>query len=255
MKQDLEKIARALVRSSYSVVLTGAGISTESGLPDFRSRGGLWQDEDAVELLSLQTLYGNPDRFYSKGLALLRTFRDKRPNAAHHAVAKLEQLGVIRYVITQNIDGLHQAAGSCCVLEIHGNLRTATCLGCRTVFPFDLVEKEVCEGRIPPLCPSCGKLVRPDVVLFGDDMPFDFAVAVEECRRAEFMLVVGSSLQVAPAAYLPGMVPHLAIINLDETPYDAKAEVVIRERAGSVLPELVRLVATILHRPDGKTLF
>lgn len=242
MIQDVQKIAQALIQSRYPVALTGAGISTESGVPDFRGQAGLWQDEDAVDLLSLTTLYGDPQRFYSKGLSLLQVFRGKSPNAAHRALAWLEELGLIRCVITQNIDGLHQAAGSQNVLEIHGNLRTSSCVICHAVFPFEFVEKAASEGQIPPKCPKCGGTVRPDVVFFGDDMTPDFGRAVEECSRADFMLIVGSSLQVAPAAYLPGMVPRIAIINLDETPYDESAEVVIHAKAGTVLPEVVRLV-------------
>ncbi len=195
-----------------------------------------------MDLLSLTTLYGDPERFYSKGLSLLQIFRGKSPNAAHRALARLEELGLVRCVITQNIDGLHQAAGSRNVLEIHGNLRTSSCVMCRAVFPFELVEKSASEGQIPPKCPKCGGTVRPDVVFFGDDMTPDFGRAVEECSRADFMLVVGSSLQVAPAAYLPGIVPRIAIINLEETPYDESAMVVIHGKAGTVLPELVRVV-------------
>jgi NAD-dependent deacetylase len=253
MDEALRKIARMLVESLHAVALTGAGVSTESGLPDFRSRGGLWQDQDAVRLLSLEVLYGDPLRFYSRGLHLLRTFRGRSPNAAHRALARLEEMGLLKCVITQNIDGLHQAAGSQNVLEIHGHLRTASCLVCRRVFPFDFLEETVSAGRIPPECPACGGTMRPDVVFFGDPMAPDFERAVEECSRSDFMLVVGSSLQVAPAAYLPGLVPRIAIVNLEPTAYDDAAEAVIHGKAGTVLTELVRVVEELAGRPETTT--
>lgn len=240
------KLARSIVEARYPVVLTGAGVSTESGIPDFRGPNGLWRNEEIMDLLSLDTLYFMPDLFYSRGLEVLRVLRGKKPNPAHRAIARLEELCVVKSVITQNIDGLHLEAGSQNVIEIHGNLRTCSCEKCRSTFPFEHIEVSVAKGVIPPKCPRCGGIVRPDVVFFGDPMPEDFNRAVDEARRSDFMLVVGSSLQVAPAAYLPEMVERLGIINLEPTPYDKSALVVIHDKAGKVLPEVVKEVERLL---------
>lgn len=234
----IKELANALKRSEYTVVLTGAGVSTESGIPDFRGSNGLWKNVDAVRLLSLETLYYRPDLFYTEGLELLNMMRNKKPNPAHRALAWLEEKSWVQTVITQNIDGLHQEAGSRRVLEMHGNLRTATCLKCHSKTSFEFLIKSVSEGKIPPKC-ECGGIVRPDVVFFGDPMPPSFEEAVQEAQKADWMVVVGSSLQVAPVSYLPSMAKHLAIINLEPTPYDSAAEIVIHEKAGVVLGQLV----------------
>jgi len=236
------RLASAILSARYPVVLTGAGISTESGIPDFRGQHGLWVNKEVTDILSLETLYGKPELFYSKGMKLLKLFQGKEPNPAHKALALLEKISVVKTIITQNIDGLHQAAGSENVLEIHGNLRTCSCDKCKAVFPFQFIENSVAEDIVPPRCLQCGGIVRPDVVFFDDPMPGEFNKAIEEVQRSDFLLVVGSSLQVAPAAYLPGMVPRLCIINLEPTPYDDKATVVIHEKAGKVLSNLARLI-------------
>lgn len=234
----IKDLAHALKNSRYTVVLTGAGISTESGIPDFRGSGGLWKARDAMELLSLETLYYRPELFYTEGLRLLNTMRGKQPNAAHKALAWLEQRSLVNSIITQNIDGLHYESGSKRVLEMHGNLRTSSCLECRRKTSFESLADAVAKGQIPPKC-HCGGILRPDVVFFGDPMPPCFDEVVQEARQAELMLVVGSSLQVAPVSYLPSLSKQLAIINLEPTPYDNAASIVIRNKAGVVFEELL----------------
>ncbi len=242
MQEQLLLLARAMLQANHVIVFTGAGVSTESGIPDFRGRSGIWQDDDAVRLLSLDTLYGDPQLFYSRGIAFLETLRGKEPNPAHMAIARLEDMGVVRAVITQNIDGLHQAAGSKQVIEIHGNLRTCYCMGCKHTISFEGTKEQVAQGVVPPECPECGGLVRPSVVFFEDQMTEDFSRAMDQAQMADFALVVGSSLQVAPAAYLPAMVPSMGIVNLESTPYDGRAVAAIHDKAGVVLPRLVEAV-------------
>lgn len=237
----VKDLAQTLKHAKYTVVLTGAGVSTESGIPDFRSSRGLWRNMDAVRLLSLETLYYQPEVFYTKGLELLGTMRGKKPNAAHKTLAWLEQRTLVDTVITQNIDGLHNESGSNRVLEIHGNLRTSSCRDCRRETPFEFLADAVKEGIVPPKC-RCGGIVRPNVVFFGDPMPPCFDEAVQVAQKADFMLVVGSSLQVAPVAHLPSLAKQLAIINLEPTPYDGEASIVIHDRAGTVLTRLLEYI-------------
>lgn len=233
--------------SSYTVVLTGAGVSTESGLPDFRSPGsGLWADASLVELLSASTLRQRPQLFFTRGLELLEELTQAEPNPAHRVLAKWEGRGTLATLITQNIDGLHYRAGSRRLLEVHGQLRTASCCECAYGTSFTDLLVRVRRDGIPPPCPHCRGWLRPDVVLFEDPMPAVFATAVEEVQRSDLLLVVGSSLQVAPVAYLPQLSRRLAVINLSATPYDQLAEVVVTGRAGE---ELVRLEAHLAGPP------
>ena len=235
---EIDRLADLVAASKYMVALTGAGISTESGLPDFRSPGtGLWERVDPMEVLSAEALQFRPEVFYTQGLDLLGAFREVSPNPAHKALGRLEEAGILKAVITQNIDSLHQQAGSRKVIEVHGNLRDATCTQCFRKYPFAEIKSQVKRGIIPPKC-SCGGIIRPDVVLFGDPMPPAFQEAVTEASKSDLMLVIGSSLQVVPAAYLPRLAGQLAIVNLEPTPYDAAAAVVIHGRAGGVMEAL-----------------
>jgi NAD-dependent deacetylase len=249
VSDGLETLTRLVAESRHAVVLTGAGVSTESGLPDFRSDSGLWRDAGAMELLSRSTLRMDPRRFYTQGLELLETLTRAEPNLAHRALAALEAAGRVQTVITQNIDNLHHRAGSRRVLEVHGHLRTASCERCGEGRPFAELVMRVRRGEIPPLCSRCRGWLRPDVVLFEDGMPPAFGEAVREVERSDLLLVVGSSLQVAPVAYLPRLASRLAIVNLGPTPYDAQAAVVINARAGEVLGRLAAALGA--DRPGG----
>lgn len=239
MNNSIAMLARLLLDSEYAIVISGAGISTESGIPDFRSSNGLWKNQDALELLSLKTLYGDPWRFYDVGFELLKSFLNKNPNEAHKVVAKLEQMGLVKSVITQNIDGLHQMAGSKNVIEIHGNLKHSYCDSCGSLFPLDMIRKSVDKKRIPPPCPNCRGVLRPNVVFFDDQMQDSFIAAIDETKKADFALIIGSSLQVAPAAYLPSSIPSIGILNLTPTPYDSRSQVVIRDKAVKTMSGLL----------------
>ncbi|MEW6308078.1 MAG: Sir2 family NAD-dependent protein deacetylase [Bacillota bacterium] len=239
---ELRPLADLLRTAQPCVVLTGAGMSTASGIPDFRGPGGLWRSARLARDLSLRTLSSNPRRFYRRALPLFAAMHRAQPNAGHLALARLEQAGLLQAVITQNIDGLHQRAGSSRVLELHGHLRTASCTGCLRRVPFpDLVEK-VARGELPPLCKHCTFPLRPDVVLFGDLLGLGFEDTRQLVKACGLLLVVGSSLEVTPAAYLPMLTRRLAIINRTPTPLDSRAQLVVRGEAAAALEALAREV-------------
>jgi NAD-dependent deacetylase len=239
----LERAAALLRNARHAVVLTGAGISTPSGIPDFRSPGsGLWEKDDPMEVASIYALRRDPQRFYQWVRPLVSLMRQAQPNPAHIALARLEAAGRIQAVITQNIDGLHQRAGSRVVLELHGHLRTATCLNCFRQTSAEGLEETVERGEVPR-CPFCGGVVKPDVILFGEQLPTEvFIAAMEHARRADLMLVVGSSLMVMPAAKLPAITHAsggaLLIFNLQSTYADAFAAAVFHADVTETLPRL-----------------
>lgn len=221
-------------------VLTGAGISTESGIPDYRSaQTGLWNQMDPMNVSSLYALQREPTIFYQANVKHWLTYYSAEPNDAHKALALLEKKGHVRGIVTQNIDGLHQKAGSVKVWEVHGHLRTCSCLGCGKRYSFYQLIHQLETGRYVPLCAKCNQLLRPDVILFGDQMSLDFFRARDALKRAELLVVVGSSLQVYPAAELPGLAQKIVIINLEPTPWDDQAHLVIRRSAGEVFRELI----------------
>lgn len=235
---------RRLRAARRVVAFTGAGVSTASGLPDFRSAGGLWAGVDPTRVASRTALERDPAAFYAFYRARLSRLDGAVPNPAHRALAALERAGRLRAVITQNVDGLHQAAGSTRVIEIHGTLREAACLACGGIAPIAALLAPLEAGRLPR-CERCGGLLKPNVVLFDDPMPADaWRRAVREARAADVMLVVGSSLQVTPAAYLPRETLDrggaLVIVNREPTAYDLDAAAVIHGEADRILPEIAR---------------
>lgn len=241
----LERVAALLRNARHAVVLTGAGISTPSGIPDFRSPGsGLWEKDDPMEVASLYALRRDPQRFYRWVRPLVSLMRQAQPNPAHIALAQLEAAGRIQAVITQNIDGLHQRAGSRVVLELHGHLRTATCLNCFRQTSAEGLEETVERGEVPR-CPYCGGVVKPDVILFGEQLPTDVLIAaMEHARQADLMLVVGSSLMVMPAAKLPAITHasggSVLIFNQQSTYADAFAAAVFHADVVETLPRLAK---------------
>lgn len=234
----IKSLARMFQAHKPAVVLTGAGISTESGIPDFRSPGtGLYNSIDPMEYLSVGALRERPQVFWKYFTDVFESATLAEPNGGHVALAKLEEAGYVASVITQNIDGLHQKAGSRTVYEVHGHLRTAHCDGCRKTIPLSDAFAQVREDRLPD-CAFCGDSIRPDVVLFGDMMPWAFEESVETARSHDMMLVVGSSLTVAPANTLALEPPVLAIVNRESTPFDERADLTICGPAGETLSAL-----------------
>ncbi|MGV1049469.1 MAG: SIR2 family NAD-dependent protein deacylase [Solirubrobacterales bacterium] len=227
---EVRRLAELIRGSRCTVALTGAGISVPSGIPDFRtSETGLWAEVDPMEVAHIEVFERDPERFWSYYRPRFNTLGDKRPNAAHEALAELERRGLLEGVITQNIDRLHRAGGSRNVVEVHGSIATSSCRSCGESFALEQVEA-LFDERGVAICAGCGGPVKPDVVLFGE-MLSELAVAraTDLARRAELMLCVGSSLVVHPVAGLPQLTlehgGELAIVTKGETPYDGAAAV------------------------------
>ena len=237
------EVAAELVRKARNaVVLTGAGLSTPSGIPDFRSEGtGLWARDEPLDVASLNTFRTAPERFFQWFRPLTAQILGAQPNAAHLALAALERAGRLHAVLTQNIDGLHHKAGSQHVVELHGSLRSLTCGQCFAHHDsFSYVEAFVADGSIPR-CPLCGGVLKPDVILFGEQLPQRaWLEAQQESRACDLMIVIGSSLEVLPVAGLPLQAvdrgAHLIIVNQSPTYIDVRADVVLHEDVATVIP-------------------
>lgn len=239
---EIETAADLILQSQRPVALTGAGISTASGIPDFRSSGtGLWERFDPMEVASLSAFRSQPARFYDWIRPLLETIREAKPNAAHTALASLEKAGRLTGVITQNIDGLHQRAGSVRVIEIHGNLRRATCVSCYRHFGTEALIVALLQTGELPRCSDCGSILKPDVILFEEQLPATaFWEAEELIARTDLVLVVGSCLEVTPASLLPARAlndgARLIILNHEATYLDRRADVILRQDVAEILP-------------------
>jgi NAD-dependent deacetylase len=227
-----------LVLSSSSVVtLTGAGISTESGIPDYRSPGtGLWEKIDQ-SVVSIDGFAREPSRYYDYSLELYPVRKNAKPNPAHYMLAELENREALKGIITQNVDGLHQDAGSEHVHELHGSLRQAVCLGCNALQSMDEAMDRVVMGENPPLCTECGGVLKPNAVFFGEALPqVPWQQSLELSRNAGLFIAIGSSLQVSPANTLPDIAlqagAKLIVLNFTPTPFDGDAELVIRHKIG-----------------------
>jgi len=244
---DLIGRAAGLVRQArQAVAMTGAGVSTASGIPDFRSPdAGLWTQVDPFAVASLFAFRLRPQAFYDWIRPLARVMLEAQPNPAHVALARLEAAGRLWAVITQNIDGLHQRAGSQRVHEVHGHIREATCIRCYRVLPADsLIEQFVVHGRVPHC--ACGGVLKPNAILFGEQLPLQVLTAArQDTRASDLVLVAGSSLEVEPAADLPlvalGQGARLVVINYQPTHLDYRADVVIHADVAEVLPRITDL--------------
>jgi NAD-dependent deacetylase len=236
------ELAALLRERQPCVVLTGAGISTESGIPDFRSPFGIWADVDPLEVASIQAFRRDPERvwtFYRRRIHLLL---EAEPNPGHHALAELERRGLVQAIVTQNIDTLHARAGSRGVVEVHGSIRRAVCLHCLWSEPVDGVLAQLGE-RAAPLCVHCGEILKPDVTLFGEMLPEGaLERAIELARGAGLVLVVGSSLEVWPVAGLPLEARAFAIVNRGPTALDDRALVKVDAGAGETLSAVVTAI-------------
>ena len=207
--QGIERAVDLVRESRHMVAFTGAGHSTPSGIPDFRSpESGLWEKANPMLVASIWSFRLNPQSFFDWVRPLAELTLNARPNPAHLALAALEQRGVLKAIITQNIDDLHQKAGSQRVLELHGHMREATCIRCYTVVPAEpIIERFLSDGRIPRC--ECGGVLKPNVILFGEQLPIQVLnAAIDEARHCDLMLVAGSSLEVTPAAEVPARFPY-----------------------------------------------
>ncbi|MET0809854.1 MAG: NAD-dependent deacylase, partial [Thermoleophilaceae bacterium] len=225
------QLAELLRGATSAVVLTGAGVSVPSGIPDFRTPGtGLWENVDPMEVAHIDAWRRDPGRFWSFYGDRFASLVEKQPNEAHRVLAELERRGLIRAVITQNIDRLHRSAGTRRLIEVHGSIEWSVCLECRGKLALDRVLEQLEAGKGVPQCPACRAPLKPDVVLFGELLP-ERAMAEAQglAHEADLMVCVGSSLEVYPVAGLPALTHggggRLALVTQGPTPYDSQAEV------------------------------
>ena len=248
-EEQLHDAAELLQQARNIVALTGAGISTESGIPDFRSPGSIWRTEPPVSYHDFISQPESRQKYWQTRRNLSSQVAAARPNAAHRALAELERRHMLLGVITQNFDGLHQDAGHQPerVVELHGTSRVAACTLCGARSSIAALQQRIDAGEVDPQCPSCGGYLKTATILFGQRVPeAELARAKELTALCDLFLVVGSSLKVMPAAMLPRLalrrdVP-LIIVNLQPTSLDDLADVVIHEKAGQILPSLVAML-------------
>lgn len=244
LNRKLQYAKELLGEAQRGLALTGAGVSTASGIPDFRSPdSGMWRSADAIEVASIYAFRHQPQVFYDWFRPLARLIVEAEPNPAHLALAHLEAAGVLQGVITQNIDDLHARAGSENIYEVHGHFREVTCLRCYSIYPSaQHLEKYMETGEVPR-CPKCGGVLKPNAILYGEQLPVKTMNEVHRLvRHCDLMLVAGSSLEVAPAGDLPVLAVRsgakLIIVNFEPTFADYLADVVINADVVDVLPEL-----------------
>ncbi|MBU1344517.1 MAG: Sir2 family NAD-dependent protein deacetylase [Proteobacteria bacterium] len=248
MDEKIALAAEKIKTSKHLVVFTGAGISTESGIPDYRSQGGIWDKFKPIyfdEFMSSRTARIN---YWQQRLDMEKSLSVSKPNAGHLSIAKLHELGILKVLITQNIDGLHEASGIPLekIIELHGNTRRVRCMRCKKLISWEKAKQLIDAGDKAPVCP-CSGYFKPDTISFGQAMP------VEETRKAvilssksDVFIVVGSTLLVQPAALMPEYAKNsgafLIIINLSDTPYDKVCDVLIRGKAGNILERIVKQI-------------
>lgn len=247
--QDLiDAAARLIASAKCGVVLTGAGISTPSGIPDFRTPGsGVWSHFNPMEVASLSVFRYQPEKFFAWLHPMAKKIFEALPNPAHYALTILEKAGYLQTIITQNIDGLHQRAGSGQVLEVHGTMETLTCIGCYHKYPGGDFIQSFIDQEIPPRCPDCDNILKPDVILYEEQLPKPtWLKAQKACQDCSVILVVGSSLEVIPAATLPQRAlennAKLIIVNQGPTYLDSRAEIRIKGDVADILPRISQAV-------------
>jgi len=246
-------VAAFVLEAKRVVVFTGAGISTESGIPDFRSPGGIWTKFNPDDFTIQKFMSSEKTRRLQwQILAEGSLLKDAEPNQAHHAVAELEKLGKLTCVITQNIDNLHQKAGNSPdkVFELHGNMKFVRCMGCDSRFPVDDILQRLDKEEIPD-CHFCHGILKPDAVFFGEALPQKtLNDAIHHSRHCDLFIAIGSTLVVYPAAYMPMYAVEsgakLVIINLSPTPMDSKASALISAKAGETMGKIVEKVRSQL---------
>jgi len=249
---QITKAAALISHSTHVVAFTGAGISTDSGIPDYRSPdSGIWTNVDQLKVASIHGFKQDPSAFYAWVRPITDLILSASPNAAHTALVNLEQMGRLKSIITQNIDMLHTRAGSSAVFELHGHMRTGTCIHCFQKYDGkQMIQKFLDDGEIPR-CEQCSRgVIKPDVILYGEQLPIRvFNAAQEATRNSDLMIIVGSSLEVVPASDIPILAARtgakIIIINLEPTPADHMADVVIHARAAEVLPAIVSQVERV----------
>ena len=240
----IQRAAKDILHSKKTIAFTGAGISVESGIPDFRGAQGLWQKYDPEEYAHIQAFCSNPDRVWLMLKDMFSLILTAKPNPAHIGLAELERMGLLSSIVTQNVDGLHQAAGSKNVIEFHGTHRTLSCLKCSTKIEGTSLKLE----DLPPRCSRCSSLLKPDVVFFGEPIPWEAQItSFKESKSCNAVLVIGTSAVVYPAATIPITAKERGAtvieINMEPTPLtDQIADYLICGSAGEIVPAIVEEV-------------
>ncbi len=248
---SFQKKAAELIKDHKHVIsFTGAGISTPSGIPDFRSPDtGLWNLIAPKEIPTLSRFKANPETFYKSFKPLMAKILKSKPNPAHFALAELERMGKLRSIITQNIDMLHQKARSKVVIELHGTLKTATCLQCYQQIKSLEVFGDYLKDNLIPVCSNCGSSLKPDIVLFEEQLPYQaWQDAQSEIRKCDLLLVIGTSLETFPAAQIPFEAINLGakviMINKAETSIDQDVDLLFNGDASTILPKILRFLSS-----------
>ena len=258
--EGIARLAALIADAESLVAFTGAGISTESGIPDFRSPGGIWNRYRPIDYQTFMASDEGKREYWRRGRNTYAVIREARPNPAHLALAELERLGKLRLLITQNIDGLHTAAGSSPerTIELHGTAHRVYCLGCGAVTSRDEISARLDAGEAIPACTRCGGILRAATVAFGEPLPqAPWRRALDAARRSDLFLVIGSSLVVNPAAQLPLAAAeagaYLVILNQTQTPLDDRAQLILRGPAGEIMARVMAAVRAELAGKAGST--
>jgi len=250
LKEEIAHTAKLICSSKKAVVFTGAGISTPSGIPDFRSEHtGLWTNNDPMQVASLTSFMRSPTKFYEWLKPLAVKIKQAKPNTAHCCVSNLEQRGYLEAVITQNIDGLHQQAGSKNVVELHGSLTQMVCISCQTQQSKSSFMDDFITSNTLPYCSCCGSVLKPNIILYEEELSINVWLQAESLsKNADLMLIIGSSLEVYPANQLPIFTlesgGRIIIINSTPTLLDSKADVILHGDAAEILPQILALISS-----------
>jgi len=242
----MKEAAKEIKEGKFVVALTGAGISAESGIPDFRSKNGLWSKYDINEYGYLDSFLRNPKKVWKMIADMISSFGKSNPNAAHYTLAEMEKMHILKAVITQNIDNLHQEAGSKNVVELHGNYRRLTCMSCRKKYGIEEISLEM----LPPRC-KCNGIIKPDIVFFGETLPKDALIkAFDLINKCDVMLVIGTSCVVSPAAELPVIAKQngatIIEINMEDSMISHIVDYKLQGKAGEILPKLLNEIKNLL---------
>ena len=255
--KKIQKVAEMLLKAKNAIVLTGAGISTESGIPDFRGENGIWEKYKPEIYGNIQSFLKDPSKFWQMAEEIAPTLFYAKPNPGHLAIASLEKMNIIKAIITQNVDELHQKAGAILVYEVHGNINRFNCFGCRASYNKEQVLRKLKKEKESPTCDYCAAPLRPSVVFFGENLPnFEKYMSIDLAKKSDLMLIVGSSLMVAPVCDLPLYTLRengaLIIINDEPTNLDERADVVINNKSGLILPLIVEEIRKLMKDQENE---
>lgn len=241
----MKDVANEIKNSNFCVVLTGAGISTESGIPDFRSKDGIWSRYDINEYGYIQNFLENPEKIWKMLREMILNMKIAKPNKAHYALAEMEEMGYIKAVITQNVDNLHRKAGSKKVIEFHGNFTKMSCIKCRRKYGYE----EIKLNELPPKC-DCNGIIKPDIIFFGEEIPkYALHEAFQLANKCDLFITIGTSCEVYPASELPLIAKRngakIIEINREDTALTPLADYILRGQAGRIMEEILNEIKSL----------